>query len=203
MFFGLNSDDGSKFWIEKQLIIDNDSIHRMQLIQDTIWLERGIYKTQLWYYNALPEEYGLIFDYNYLKDFKECDKSIATIITQEPLTSNSKAFSLSESFYFETGSHILSNKMKSDLDNIGEQLESLYVKDLLITGYTDVIGSTESNLILSQKRAQSVFDYLNQNFNLTPEKISVLGAGEVNSTSETSKNHSLSKNRNVTIEFTQ
>src|SRR5687768_16216585 len=60
--FYLESDDGSILWIEDNIVIDNDSTHRMTIRRDTMHLKQGTYPVRVWYYNAFPGEYGLILN---------------------------------------------------------------------------------------------------------------------------------------------
>lgn len=80
---------------------------------------------------------------------------------------------------FDTGSYAISDGQRPILDRDAAQLQQLTEADLLlVTGFTDDVGSPESNVQLSWNRAQSVKDYLVRYFNLPAEQIYVLGLGE-------------------------
>ena len=48
----------------------------------------------------------------------------------------------------------------------------------LIVGHTDSDGSTEDNLLLSEKRAASVRNYLLSNFKIKSDHLRIMGKGE-------------------------
>ncbi|OBS10128.1 OmpA family protein [Acidihalobacter prosperus] len=51
------------------------------------------------------------------------------------------------------------------------------VQSVVVTGYTDRIGSKAYNMKLSQKRAQSVASYIEQRYSIPAEKMTVVGKG--------------------------
>lgn len=70
---------------------------------------------------------------------------------------------------------------------------------LEVQGFTDQTGSQQSNLVLSQKRADSVVRYLTVNHNLPLRKIHVLGLGEDNAAADNSTREGRKQNRRVEI----
>jgi outer membrane protein OmpA-like peptidoglycan-associated protein/tetratricopeptide (TPR) repeat protein len=64
--------------------------------------------------------------------------------------------------FFEFGSAVLKPESRFELDGLVTFLNDNPKLKLKITGHTDDVGSDADNQILSQKRAQSVVDYLNQ-----------------------------------------
>lgn len=67
---------------------------------------------------------------------------------------------VSEKVFFATGSFVLSNEAKTELDGLAKLLKSHPEVKASIKGHTDSDGSIESNVILSKNRANSVKDYL-------------------------------------------
>ncbi len=63
---------------------------------------------------------------------------------------------------FDTGKAILSDQGKADLCNVAAQAEGTDNALLLVVGHTDSTGSQEINQRLSEKRASSVVNYLQQ-----------------------------------------
>jgi outer membrane protein OmpA-like peptidoglycan-associated protein len=57
-------------------------------------------------------------------------------------------------------------------------LESDPGEVFLIEGHTDAVGSDRSNLILSDKRAETVANLLTEVYGIPPENMSVQGYGE-------------------------
>lgn len=64
--------------------------------------------------------------------------------------------------YFDTGKAVLSPKAKADLCATAAQAEATNNALMLVVGYTDSVGSDEYNQTLSEKRAASVINYLQQ-----------------------------------------
>ncbi|MEZ4906490.1 MAG: OmpA family protein [Saprospiraceae bacterium] len=65
--------------------------------------------------------------------------------------------------YFDENKYNLSSKEKVQLNNLINLLKSRPELKLIIEGYTDEKNTEEYNMTLSQKRAQSVYDYLVEN----------------------------------------
>ena len=64
--------------------------------------------------------------------------------------------------YFDTGRAVLSPKAKADLCATASGAEATDNALMLVVGYTDSVGSDEYNQTLSEKRAASVINYLQQ-----------------------------------------
>ncbi len=64
--------------------------------------------------------------------------------------------------YFDTGKAVLSPSAKIELCNTAASAEAVNNALMLVIGYTDSVGSDEYNQILSEKRAGSVINYLQQ-----------------------------------------
>jgi hypothetical protein len=78
---------------------------------------------------------------------------------------------------FEFDSHDLSAAAKMEADRIAEALQANPEIKLELTGHADAVGATEYNLRLSERRAQSVANYL-LGRGIREERIRVRGAGE-------------------------
>ena len=64
--------------------------------------------------------------------------------------------------YFDTGKAMLSPQAKAELCNTASSAEAMDNALMLVVGYTDSVGSEEYNQTLSEKRASSVINYLQQ-----------------------------------------
>jgi OmpA-OmpF porin, OOP family len=64
--------------------------------------------------------------------------------------------------YFDTGKAALSPQAKAELCATAAQAEATDNALMLVVGYTDSVGSDEYNQVLSDKRASSVINYLQQ-----------------------------------------
>jgi len=85
-----------------------------------------------------------------------------------------------ENIYFEIGSAILTLDAKAILDKLADYLHRNPTFKLEITGYTDAIGNTDLNLVLSQKRADNAFYYL-EKIGLNKDRVLRNGKGELKS----------------------
>jgi len=64
--------------------------------------------------------------------------------------------------YFDTGKALLSAQAKGELCTAAATAERMDNALMLVVGYTDSVGSDEYNQLLSEKRAGSVINYLQQ-----------------------------------------
>ena len=82
------------------------------------------------------------------------------------------------SLNFELGSANLTPTARGNAKAFAEALmrPELATRKIMIEGHTDAIGSRESNLDLSQRRAQAVADFLTQN-GVSAERLEVKGYG--------------------------
>jgi outer membrane protein OmpA-like peptidoglycan-associated protein len=83
-----------------------------------------------------------------------------------------------ESILFGVNKHALTKDAKAQLDAAVEKVKGAKNYVLEIQGFTDKTGSANTNLALSQRRADSVVRYLTVQHNIPIRKISVLGIGE-------------------------
>ena len=68
--------------------------------------------------------------------------------------------------------------LKQVADAINEVLEKDPRETFLIEGHTDAVGSDESNLILSDQRAESVANVMSDVYGIPPENLATQGYGE-------------------------
>ena len=83
---------------------------------------------------------------------------------------------------FETGSADISKSQASTLREVAQAIGDILERDpgetFLIEGHTDAVGSDESNLVLSDERAESVANVLTDLFNIPAENLTTQGYGE-------------------------
>lgn len=72
----------------------------------------------------------------------------------------------------------LTSGAKTQLDGLAGQLNSTKGYILEVTGGTDSVGSREYNYGLSQRRADSVVQYLAAKYNIPPHKFYLIGIGK-------------------------
>ena len=81
------------------------------------------------------------------------------------------------SVYFATNSDQIAPKYYTELNKLGEALTQVQAT-VEVAGYTDSLGSDQLNQLLSQRRAQSVKQYLEQHFSLPAERLVAKGYGK-------------------------
>lgn len=83
---------------------------------------------------------------------------------------------------FATGSADVSMTQAKTVRNVAEAMLKVLDADpgetFLIEGHTDAVGSDESNLVLSDRRAEAVADLLTQVYGIPPENLVAQGYGE-------------------------
>ncbi|MCF3639916.1 OmpA family protein, partial [Rhizobium sp. TRM95111] len=102
---------------------------------------------------------------------------------------------------FATGSAEISMNQASTLKEVADGINAVLDKDpsetFLIEGHTDAVGSDESNLVLSDERAEAVANVLTDVYGIPPENMTTQGYGESYLKVETDGPEQL--NRRVTI----
>jgi outer membrane protein OmpA-like peptidoglycan-associated protein len=78
--------------------------------------------------------------------------------------------------YFATNSDRISSKYYADLNKLGEALTRLQ-SSAELSGHTDSVGSDQANQLLSERRAMSVKQYLEQHFSLPSARLIAKGYG--------------------------
>lgn len=190
--FTLNSDDGSFLWIDGALSIDNRGNHPMQIKRDTMLLDTGTYDIKLWYYQGWPDQCGFIFETKNIRSRTKC------IQTPKP---KAEQFTLSGEVLFDSGSSVVKQSAQESLDVILETIRSKKFSGIKIYGFTDNIGSADSNLVLSSQRAEAIKAYMSKT-NLDSEiVIQAIGMGETEPIANNDTREGRAKNRRVVIEI--
>ncbi len=184
--FILASDDGSRLWIDEELIIDNDLIHPMQVRRDSIPLYKGEYPIKLWYYQAMHDKYGFIFQSRYLGPLEEKTSNIRGSIVWDG------------DILFEFDRDALSNKGTAKLDSLITLLDqSEDVDEITIMGHTDDVGPLAYNEDLSRRRAMSILAYLGPYCDRRGIVYNAVGYGEVQPRVPNDSSQNRAKNRRV------
>ncbi|MDN5927344.1 MAG: OmpA family protein [Hyphomicrobiales bacterium] len=83
---------------------------------------------------------------------------------------------------FDTGSAEISQGQVDDLQGVADAMKRIIDQNpgetFLIEGHTDAVGDPNSNLALSDERAESVADVLTNDFKIPPENLVTQGYGE-------------------------
>jgi outer membrane protein OmpA-like peptidoglycan-associated protein len=100
---------------------------------------------------------------------------------------------------FDIDKSDLSPAAKEELDAVGKFLVANASASATLFGYTDDTGKAEYNMELSRRRAEAAADYLNQNFNLGPDRVVTLWYGAENPVASNDTEEGRAQNRRVEI----
>lgn len=101
---------------------------------------------------------------------------------------------------FEFGRANLSDQAKADLCATAQQAEQTENALLLVVGYTDAVGSQEVNQVLSERRAGSVVNYLQQNCGWQPYRmLTPTGMAEADPAASNDTPEGQAQNRRVAV----
>lgn len=83
---------------------------------------------------------------------------------------------------FDTGSSAIGPGASRALSDLAQAINAVLDRDpgqiFMIEGHTDAVGSDQSNLVLSDERAESAASVLTQDYNVPPENLVTQGYGE-------------------------
>ncbi len=161
----LNSDDGSKLWIDNQLVINDDGVHGEQSIEDTIQLKKGLHQIKVWYFQGPATEIALqfyvkrpnvdqeeIFDLtNFNKSLQTASKSLNATVIDEGIK-----IMLPNKILFDVGKNELKPESDGSLNSLMVFLNMYPDATIQINGHSDATGNAVDNLKLSEERAKAV-----------------------------------------------
>lgn len=101
--------------------------------------------------------------------------------------------------YFETGSDVIIDNSKSQLELIAYYMKK-HAGKYEIQGHTDDVGSQETNMLLSEKRAKAVVKYL-INEGVSAESLKAVGYGELSPVADNSTKDGQAENRRIEIKL--
>lgn len=111
------------------------------------------------------------------------------LITEGRLSTNA--------IHFNTGSATIKSGSEAILREVAGAMQSVPDMRILIVGHTDADGSAESNLKLSQERAQAVRTVLTDQYGIALSRIQTDGKGESNPVADNSTTYGKEQNRRV------
>ncbi len=109
--------------------------------------------------------------------------------------------SVSLTVEFRTGSAELTAAATHTLDELGRALSSATLASykFRIEGHTDTVGSKEANQALSERRAETVVNYLESKFSVAPDRLQAVGMGEEGLAVSTGDQVANAQNRRVQV----
>jgi outer membrane protein OmpA-like peptidoglycan-associated protein len=154
--------------------------------------EKPAYRIGAYFPGYLP------YSFYYINDLTENHSQIQHSIMLEPIRSG--AGIIMQNIFFAFNSHELLPESASDLGEILAIFSQNPGIVIEISGYTDSTGSDEYNLLLSQRRAESVMKYLIEH-GINPGQLSAKGYGRSNpvATNETENGRSLNRRTEMKV----
>ena len=102
--------------------------------------------------------------------------------------------------YFDTGEYKLSGQAQAELCSAAAQADQMDNALLLVVGYTDSTGSYEINQELSEKRAERVVNYLQQQCGWKPYRmLTPTGMAQADPVADNSTDYGKQQNRRVAV----
>ena len=186
--FELDSDDGSRLWINDVEVINNDGGHQMRSRKDTMLLKVGDYTLRIWYFQGMPDRYGLIFDAQYLGDSALCSNKVEEEQTRHSI-----------SVFFEPNAFQLDEEHTEAIKTFLDHSAIQGIQRIEIIGHTDNEGSESYNLALSKKRADAVSNLVKKYFIDSLIDMEVAGKGDSQPSVSNANVEGRSQNRRVEI----
>jgi OOP family OmpA-OmpF porin len=100
---------------------------------------------------------------------------------------------------FASGQAAIRPQFRTAMEKATQFIKEHPGRKVLVEGHTDSIGSEAYNLRLSQQRAESVRNYLIENFQVDPAEITGRGYGEADPVADNSTQEGRQQNRRVVI----
>lgn len=205
--FRLNSDDGSKLYLDDSVVVDNDGVHGMLDESGTVKLAQGAHTFRLSYFQGPAYEIGLellvtppagkekIFQ---LQDF---NRNVVADRHLLGVTESDKEIlvRLGAAVLFETGKYDLKSQAQASLQGLAVLLRGYPGYPIIIEGHTDNIGVAASNEALSERRASAVKDWLVSHAQIAAACISTKGFGATQPVASNATATGRQKNRRVEI----
>jgi outer membrane protein OmpA-like peptidoglycan-associated protein len=170
---------------ETESLVESDSITGQYLFVLTEGSEYALYVNKK---NYLFQ--SLNFNYS------EAKNSVPIILNIDLEKAREGTVSVLQNIFFDVDKYDLKPKSKTELQKILKFLQDNPLIRVEISGHTDNTGSTAYNKQLSQKRAQSVYDYLVQN-GINGQRLIPKGFGSEQPIADNASEEGKQKNRRI------
>ena len=197
--FSLSSDDGSKLFIDGKQEINNDGIHEVNIRDTVLYLEKGIHKIRIQYFQG--PRYGVALTLKMarigeaLKVFSTKELSPVKVVEED----KEVRIILYDSITFGFDEYILTDYAKIALGEIKSAIIDSYVgSQVIVEGHTDSVGSDAYNQSLSKRRANAVMDWL-KSAGVVAGRIQAEGYGESRLRFQDTDEVNQARNRRVEI----
>lgn len=128
----------------------------------------------------------------------EVERNLGTLGTKVENLDNYKQIA-SETVLFDLGSATLKDEAKQQLDALASRVASMKRYTVEVQGFTDSTGDAETNIRLSQRRADAVVRYLTLQGKLPLYRVMTVGYGEDNPAGDNKTRDGRKQNRRVEV----
>jgi len=144
---------------------------------------------------------GYVYESKYISKVDTVFKAPATVDMEIQPIELDKSYRIND-IYFAFNSYDLTPESKVVLDQLKEFLELNSGLSIQIQGHTDAIGNDASNLILSENRAKSVYEYLIAN-DVPESRLTYKGFGETQTLATNNTEEGRAMNRRTCFVITR
>lgn len=192
--FTLSSDDGSRLWIDEVQLINNDGGHKLKTKKDTTAFTKGLYDAKLWYFQGMPDRFGLKLDAKLIGKMDVCPTEMKKKV-EEP-----KVITLNN-FHFGTDEHQINEEALEELKEAVIQIKKANPSHIEIIGHTDNQGTAAYNKSLSLRRAEAVKNKLQELLQNEAIVLTAKGLGFTNPIASNNTEEGKKLNRRVELKL--
>jgi outer membrane protein OmpA-like peptidoglycan-associated protein len=200
--FRLTSDDGSKLFIDGELVIDNDGIHGPGNMDGEATLAAGIHDVRVQYFQGPREEVALVLEWGPdAENLRPLDFG-ALAPAQFRREGNRLRAEMSGGVLFATNSAELTPAAVALLGEIKRTMIDPHPNGRIsIDGHTDDVGADAANQALSERRARSVVAWLTAQ-GVPASRMQATGHGESQPKVPNTNDRNRAQNRRIEVTVT-
>jgi outer membrane protein OmpA-like peptidoglycan-associated protein len=208
--FKLLSDDGSKLYLDGKVVIDMDKIQGWDAADGKMRLTEGDHQFRLSYFQGPATQLGLRLLYtppgsDFERPFRlqDFNKAIADNRKLLGVTEDKDEIRIrfGAEVLFDTAKYALKPIAEVSLQQLAAFLRSYPGYPIIVEGHTDGVGTAESNMTLSSRRASSVRDWLVNQGKIAAGCIETRGLGLTEPIADNGTADGRQKNRRVEVKI--
>lgn len=203
----LVSDDGSRLWIDGKEVVNNDGVHGLSTVSNTVDLKAGLHDIKIWFFQGPADYLGIqLFieppgEEKRIFNIAEFSKGLQNSIAQTNAEATKKGIKINfdAAVLFDSGKFVLKPTAAPTIKSAAE-LISAYPQALVkIHGHTDSVGSDKDNQKLSENRADAVKNALLSAGIPASIRFEIAGFGENSPVATNDNEKGRRKNRRVEL----
>lgn len=126
-----------------------------------------------------------------------CKEEVAPVMVVVPVAKKTSQYCSILDLTFEINNDEMQRDDKERLGVIGAYMKKYPDTTAVIEGHADSVGTSQYNMDLSQRRAESVVSYLTTTFNIAPSRLSAVGYGNTRPVADNSTQAGKQANRRI------